>query len=103
MFLGRGDDIIKTLQAIGTGVDGGAAARKMLEPDGAGGGDRVDIVESPDAQNAQPRGAQVLHDQVDVGIVGQEANPVRVGSGKVARLAIDGEVETVGVSEAGGG
>ena len=44
----------------------------------------------------------MLHYQVNVGIVGQEPDPVGVGAGKVAGLPVDGEVEAIGLGEVGG-
>lgn len=102
VLLGRGDHVVETLQTIGAGVDGGGAGGEVLEVDGARGGNRVDVVEAPDAQDAEARAVQVLHHQVDVGVVGQEADPVGVGAGKVAGLPVNGEVEAIGLGEDGG-
>lgn len=49
--LGGRDDVVEALQAVGARVDGGAAGGQVLEVDGAVGGDRVDVVEAPDAQD----------------------------------------------------
>lgn len=102
VLLGRGDDVVETLQTISAGVNGGGAAGEVLEVDGARGGDSVDVVKAPDAQDAEARAVQVLHHQVDVGVVGQEADPVGVGAGKVAGLPVNGEVEAIGLGEDGG-
>ena len=45
----------------------------------------------------------MVEDKIDIVVVGQEPNPVRVGPGKVLGLAIDGEADTVGTGEVRGG
>lgn len=56
-------------------------------------GNGVDVVEAPDAQDLESGFLHVVEDEVDVRVVGQESDPVRVGAGEVACFAVDGEVE----------
>lgn len=91
MRLGGFDDVVQALQPIGAGVNACYPVHKGLIVHSAGAGDAGDIVESPDAKDFLPRGLEVLHHGIDIGVVGQEADPVRVGSGKVLLLAVNDE------------
>jgi hypothetical protein len=42
----------------------------------------------------------VIHDEIHIVIIGEEAYPVRIGAGKMADLSVDAEVEPVDMGEA---
>lgn len=89
-LLGGLDDVVQALKAVGAGVDLRAGRGEELVLDGAGRGLPGDVVEAPDAQDLEA-GGDVVENGVDVAVVGEEADPVRVGTGEVPRFAIDGE------------
>lgn len=103
VLFGRRDDVVEALETVGARVDSRFAVLVQLVPDCAGGGLRGDIVEAPHAEDLEARRLQVAHDEVDVRVVSEEADPVAVCSGEVAGFAIDGELEAGGAGEGGGG
>lgn len=85
------DNVVEALKTVGASVDTCDAVDEGLIVDCAGTRDGGHIVESPDTEDLLARGLEVLHDGVDIGIVGQETDPVRIGARVVLLLAIDDE------------
>ena len=98
----RLNDIVQTLEAVGTGVDACYAVDEGLVVDGAGAGDAGHVIETPNTEDLLARGLEVLHNGVDIGVVGQEADPIRVGAGEVLLLAIDHEGGAAGRGDGSG-
>lgn len=94
MLLGALDNVVKTLEAIGAGVDLGFAVDEGLVVDGVRAWVRGHIVETPDAEDLQARAGQVRHDKVNIVVVRLKAEPVGVRTGIVLFLAIDDEVRS---------
>lgn len=92
LLLGGRDDVIEALEPVGARVDRGPAGGQLLEPDGARPGGRRDVVEAPDAQDLEARRLHVAERLVDVRVVRQEPDPVRVRACEVSRLAVDFEL-----------
>lgn len=97
VLLGSGDNVIKTLQSISTSVDGSSTGGLVveLEVDSTSRRDSVHIVETPNPKNLETGLLQVFEDGVDIRIVGQEWQPVRVRSSEVLGLAINVELATI--------
>lgn len=97
ILLGRGYHVVKSLQAIWSGVDGIGSSRWVvqLEPDRSRAGDAVDIVETPGAEDLQPRLLQMVEDGVNIRIIHQEGQPVGVAARKVLGLAVNRELESI--------
>lgn len=92
-LLRRGHDIVQPLQPVRARVDCRGSVDVELVVHRSRAGDRVDVVESPDAQDLEPGLLHVVEDEVHVGIVGQEADPVGVGACEVACSIVDGELQ----------
>lgn len=92
VLFGALDDVVQALEAVGAGVDLGFAVDEGLVVDGVSARVGGHVVEAPNAKDFHPRAGDVLHDEVDIGIVGLEADPVGVGASEVLLLAVDDEV-----------
>lgn len=106
VLLRRVHHIVQPLQSVRARVDGRFPVRVHLVVHGPRSRDRVDVVEAPDAQDLEPGLFHVVEDEVDVSVVGQEPDPVRVGAGEVAGFAVDAELRSGCAGEclcAGGG
>jgi len=93
-LLSSRDDVVEALEPIGARVDRGAAGGQPLEPHGARPGSGRDVVEAPDAQDLQAGALHVVERLVDVGVVGQEPDPVRIRACEIPRLPVDFELIT---------
>lgn len=90
--LGGRDDVVEALQPVRARVDRGPAGGQLLVPHGARAGGGRDVVEAPDAQDLQAGVLQVVEGRVDVGVVRQEPDPVRVRACEVTCLSVDFEL-----------
>lgn len=97
VLLGGGDNVIKTLQTISAGVDGGSTGSLVveLEIDSSRAGDAVNVIETPGSKNLQTSLFQTLEDGVNIRIVGQEWQPIRVCASEVLGHAVNIELETI--------
>ena len=92
--------IVQSLEAICAGIDDRClAGDEGLEPDAARGWRAGDVVEAPDTQDFDAGGDEVAEYSVNVGVRGQETEPVGIRAGKVFGLIIDLEEETIGGSD----
>ena len=106
MSFSRLNDIVEALEAVCASVDDWRCTRnKRLEPYSTSAGGRSDIVEAPDAENFEAGlrrvsmkspgneevtyGCEMGHHKINISIVGQEANPITVGTSKICRFSID--------------
>lgn len=88
MSCGACNDIIETLEAIGSCVDLWRLARdEGLVPDAIA--RTADIIETPNSENFDARRLEMGHHKVHVSVVCEKSNPIRIGSSKVFRCAID--------------
>lgn len=94
VLFGAFDDVVKALEAIGAGIDLRLAVDERLVVDGVGARIRSHVVEAPDTKDFHARASDVLHDKVDIGVIGLEANPVGVRTSEVLLLAVDDEVRS---------
>jgi hypothetical protein len=104
VFLGSGDNVIKTLQTVSTGVDSSSTFGLVVElevdsPSLRGG---VHIVETPNSENLETGLLQVFEDGVNIRIVGLEWQPVRVRSSEVLGLAVNVELATIHLGKRAG-
>src|SRR3569833_1114144 len=101
MLLGRRDDVVEPLEAIGARVDLRSRGRQVLVVDRPGPWLARDVVEAPDAEDLEARLADVVHDEVHIRVVRHEAYPVRVRATDILGLVVDLELEPVRAGEGG--
>lgn len=97
------NDVVKTLETVRASVDACDAVDEGLVVDCACARDAGHVVETPDSEDFFAGGLEVLHHGVDVGIVGQEADPVGIGAGIVLLLAVYDEGGAAGCRDGAGG
>lgn len=91
------DNIIKTLQTVSTSVYGSSTGGFVveLEVNSSRVWDGVNIIEPPNSENLKTGMFQILEDGVNIRIVGQERQPIRVRASEILRLAVNVELEAI--------
>lgn len=92
VLLGGFDHGVEALQAIGAGVDGRCGARKGLKVHCAGTGNCSNVVEAPYTEDLQFFLGDVVHDDINIVVVGEKGDPVAVGAGVVCMGSVPNSV-----------
>lgn len=101
VLLSGSNHIVKTLETVFAGVDGGSALLLVveLEVDRSGAGSGVNIVEAPDTKDLQSGLLQMIEHGVNVRIVHLEGEPVGICAGEVLGLAVNRELQSIRLGE----